>query len=460
MYKQEYISSYGLMTANAWICKPVDYEDILHCFQFARSKGLKICPLGSGLSFSHVALLNQQIALDMTNLNDILRLDLENCTITVQAGTRITDILKLILPLNFTLVGLTGSLGNTIAGNISNDVNGKDSWKHGNFSANVIRMKIMFTSGEIKSIDRESDPDLFHAIVGGLGLIAVILEATLKLHVIPSLLVEKETVKCGNLEETIFQFEKLDSLKDELAYSWTDAYASEKNTGRGLFEKARFIESNQKINQEELKQMLTPKARIAGLKTEFFWKIIRNTYVSPLHQLAGYFKYHQPILNPKSTALFPSYQYPMVKYLPQWNLLFYPDGFREAQLLFPVSGFEKAYVELLGFCRKNKITPFICAIRRHKEQEGLLSFADNGYSLTLNYGLKGLSTERRNTIQKQLMELCLKHRGKVYLGKFPFLDHSDFRDMYAKSGQYLRIKKETDPDTLLWSDAASEFLFD
>lgn len=64
--------------------------------------------------------------LDLTKLDKIVEFDWNKSTITVQAGTRISTILRLVLPLNLTLVSITGFMKNTVVGNISNDVNGKD----------------------------------------------------------------------------------------------------------------------------------------------------------------------------------------------------------------------------------------------------------------------------------------------------------------------------------------------
>src|SRR5690606_20581376 len=230
-----------------------------------------------------------------------------------------------------------------------------------------------------------------------------------------------------------------------------------KNYGRGLFEKANFIESNhsKSINWDSY---LTQKKSIAGIKTELFWKIIRSVYTPKIHEVASTIKYKKPIICSSKTMIFPEYQYPMTKYLPQWNLLFYPKGFRELQMLFSIENFEIAYFETLSYCKKNNIVPYICALRKHKNQEGYLSFAKNGYSFTINYGINNLSENQLNKITKELVNICLKHNGLIYLGKFPFLDKNEYQAMYPLHNSFLDIKKKTDNSSILWSEAATLLL--
>lgn len=458
MLSRKKINSFGLISADSFYCQPQSYEEIAEILRHAAKNSMKVCPLGSALSFSNVCLINNQIALDITLLNKVLLLDFAKSLIKVQAGVKVPDILKTILPHNYTLAGLTGSMGNTVAGNIGNDVNGKDSWKYGNFSSNVIAMKIMLSNGEIKEIEREKDTAVFNAIVGGLGLIAVILEVTLKLIPIPSYMVQVKSVKHKNLASVLSAMKQLSPEKDEFAYCWTDAYAPSKNLGRGICELALFVENDGSVTSKKLLDYFVQRKKIFGLRKEHFWSIIRKTYTSSVHQLAGYAKYYNPFSGSTAITPFPLYQYPMVKYFPDWNLKFYPHGFREAQLLFPIDTIENAYVETLRFCRKESIVPLICSIRKHKEQEGYFSFAGEGFSFSVNYALKGLSQQRREFLEAGITDLTLKHKGKSYLGKYPFMSLSAVKTMYPNTDKFLAVKKITDPDTILWSDAANNIL--
>ena len=109
------------------------------------------------------------------------------------------------MPHNWILVGLSGSVTDVIGGMLATNVHGKDSWKNGNFSQNVISFKIMLADGTTKEIRKENDLELFNSIVGGLGFLGLITEITLKLKPIPSYMVEQKSQRITNFE-TLFDF--------------------------------------------------------------------------------------------------------------------------------------------------------------------------------------------------------------------------------------------------------------
>jgi decaprenylphospho-beta-D-ribofuranose 2-oxidase len=446
------ISSYGLIQVESFVDYSKSYEDVATAIIKAQKKGLKICPFGSSLSFSNVGLVSNQLALGLKNLNKILSLDIEKKEITVQGGVKVPEILKQILPLGFTLIGLTGSLGNTVAGNISSDTNGKDCWKNGNFGKNIISMKLMLANTEIVEVSPSEKADLFYAVTGGLGLLGVVLEIKLSLYPIPSGVLHTKSLKFNSVESLTELMFSLDSEKTDFAYCWTDPFAPQKNLGRGLLETAQFVENTSNKNLNFDKAFLQ-KEKIFGFSPSNFWSIAR-LFSSPLFfNLSSDLKY---FISPKSksrTVLFHEYQYPMIKYFPQWNLKFYPAGFRENQIFFPAQVFESAYKEVLFACRKHGLTPNICAVRKHIAQKAYLSFGGEGFSMTINYGLNDVSKKKRLLFEKEILEITLKYKGQFYLSKFPFIKSESISMMYPQFSKFIAIKKHYDPTNLFWSDA-------
>src|ERR1043165_1077533 len=233
-YPEQKVSSYGLIEVRSQVCTPRTYDDVVACIQYARNIVFKICPAGARLSFSNVCLIDKQISLNMRMLNQLVSLDVEKGEVTVQAGMLTTHLLAVIMPLGYTLVGLTGSLGNTIGGEIGNDVNGKDSWHAGNFGSNVLGLKVATGMGEIIDVDRQHNPEWCNAIIGGMGLTGVILEVRLKLKRIPSFVLRTNTGKCNNITALLSEMNNLDKSKTDFAYCWTDPWAPESSLGRGL----------------------------------------------------------------------------------------------------------------------------------------------------------------------------------------------------------------------------------
>lgn len=452
-YPEKLLYSYGLFSASSYVCSPKNYNDVLQCIDYARQTGYKICPAGSRLSFSNVCLIHQQISLDIRPLSKIVKWDIEQNEITVQAGMLTTELLAFILPQGYTLAGLTGSLGNTISGDISNDVNGKDGWHKGNFGANVVALTIATAQGEIRTIQRQQEPELCNAIISGLGLIAVILEATLKVQKIPSYLLHTRSQKVSNISELIQTMQTLKVGEADMAYCWTEPNARGKNIGRGICETAVYTENTNNYPVDKLLVGLIQKKNIGPFSPEVFWAVMRKIDFPFTYRLAGYAKYFLSANRSKTTP-FHQYQYPMLKYFPKWNLKYYPAGFREWQILFPDACFEKAYTEVLLLCQQHKFVPYICAVRKSIRQSPYLSFSGNGFSMTVNYGLNDHPESKRLLFEKELLELLLQFSGKVYLGKVPYFNRATVHKMYPEFAQFLRVKQLVDPGNLFWSDAA------
>ena len=452
-YPEYLLFSYALLSAKSFVCTPQNYDEILGCIDYAKNNSLKICVAGSRQSFSNVCLIKENISIDIRKLNNILNFDEENQEVTVQSGILTADLLIFLLSKGFILNGLTGSLQNTIAGEIASDVNGKDSWKNGNFGENVVGLKLITASGNILNIQKNEDPDTLNAVIGGLGLTGVIIEVTLKICCVSSLILRTQSIKVQNINELTEAMFSATKTEIDFAYCWTDPFAPRDFLGRGFCEVAAFDNADEKLTAREMLKGFKQKTKIGPFKPEIFWALFRKIDFAIAYQIAGYAKFYLS-RNKKRKISFPEYQYPMVKIFPKWNLKYHPHGFREWQILFETENFEAAYKEVIRLCRTHKFTPYICAVRKHKKQTPFLSFAGNGFSMTVNYGMNDHPTERRIKFENELTRLVLDYKGKVYLAKYPFLSKQVVEKMYPQFSFFLDVKNKIDSENLFWSDAA------
>lgn len=457
-YPKQVLSSYGLLQATSYVCRPKNYDEVLTCIAYAKQHGFKICPSGSRLSFSNVCLADKQIAMDLRDLNTLLQFNEEKKEVTVQAGMLTAKLLAIIMPRGFTLVSLSGSLGNTIAGDISNDVNGKDGFKHGNFGANVVALKIATASGTIIDVNAQNNEELYNSLIGGLGLIGVILEVTLRLKSISSFVVKSAGIRFSSISDLVQGMNSIDPGKTDFAYCWTDPYAPNNSLGRGICEMGAFTEDSGDYSATDLVAGFEQKNQFGPFEPKTFWWLYRKLEFKAAYQIAGYLKY---FFNGSAyrQQLFTAYQYPMVKYLPQWNLKYYPLGFREWQILFSSKNFEAAYKTILLLCRQYNFVPYICAVKKHKAQNSYLSFSGDGFSLTVNYALADLKINDRLAFEEELLKTIISLSGKVYIGKTPYFSKPVLEAMYPDAGKFLLVKSKTDPGNLFWSDAAEKILF-
>ena len=453
-FEKKIIRSYGLLSAHSFYCKPSTVEEIIECIDYAKQHSLSICPYGSGMSFSDVCLIDNNVSLDITGLDKIIKFDSVNGTITAQAGILTIDILSIIMPVGWYLCGLSGSLRNTIAGDISNNVNGKDSWKYGNFGNNVKSMKIALADGTVQEIDSDNNSELFYATIGGMGLLGIIVEVTLQLIKIPSYIIVNKSERFKNFDSLMNKMDVLDEKVNSFFYAWTDAFAKSDSFGRSIAETARFADDGEDVSIEKFNKGFIEKKRIGFLPPYIFWKLFGMIESQKFFMAANAMKYHFSGAESIQTKTFPVYQYPMIKHFPQWNLKYLPKGFHEFQPVFPKNNFKDAFSAVLKVCRQYDCLPQLCAIRKHKKESYYLSFSEDGYSFTINYPLKAFTAKVLEEFNRKLIDAVLHYNGKIYLGKFPFITPSECKEMYPLYNQFLDIKNRVDPNKIFSSNAA------
>ena len=137
------ISSYALSSsAQSSVIQPKNIQEIENCLKYAKKNKLKIAIMGSGNSWTDVFLATDQLIVDLSHFDQINSFDKENGIVNVQSGVKIGNLLAKLMPENFTLIGLSGSVTDTIGGMLASNVHGKDTWKEGNFGQNIISFTI------------------------------------------------------------------------------------------------------------------------------------------------------------------------------------------------------------------------------------------------------------------------------------------------------------------------------
>ncbi len=452
--KEKKITGFGLFkSVETSVVTPKNIDDIEQSIEFAKKKNYKIAIQGGGNSYSDV-FFNNNLVIDTKNLNSIKSFDTEKGIITVEPGLRIGDLLEKIMPFNWTLVGLSGSVNDAVGGMLSTNVHGKDSWKNGNFDENVLSFKIIFADGSIKNIKKETEPELYNSIIGGLGLFGIILEITLQLKPIPSYMVEHKVQRIQNLESLIDFFYSLENNNIDYAHALINPFLTGENLGQGIADSASFIH-HENCSHTEFNEFLEKKSKIYMLKPKTFWSLSKLFWNNTSNNIISNMRYNKTSQHSqKKIVPFPKYQYPHSA-RPNFNFLFVPNGFFEIQTIFNKNIVMTAFSELLLLAKQYKFQPFICGIKRHKASSTYLSFANDGLSLTMNLSLNVQTQEIRNEYCKKLTEIILKHGGKTYLAKHPYFSKDDFQKMYPNYKKIIELKTKYDQNNLFYSDATS-----
>ncbi|XP_035827092.1 L-gulonolactone oxidase isoform X2 [Aplysia californica] len=144
---------------------------------YAREKGKKVKVVGFGHSPSDIA-CTTDFMISLKRYNKVLKVDEEKSQVSVQAGCLIKDLNHNVLPahnLAFSVQGTVDDL--SAAGVISTGTHGTGT-NFGIVSSYVVDLTLMKASGEIITISKEENSELFNAAVLGLGSLGVILSVT------------------------------------------------------------------------------------------------------------------------------------------------------------------------------------------------------------------------------------------------------------------------------------------
>jgi FAD/FMN-containing dehydrogenase len=83
----------GSVDTQCTVAYPANEQQCRETLDFCREDGLTVCPRGSGRSYGDAILNDGQVLLDMRHMNRILAFDSDSGRVSVEAGTRIIDIL-------------------------------------------------------------------------------------------------------------------------------------------------------------------------------------------------------------------------------------------------------------------------------------------------------------------------------------------------------------------------------
>ena len=188
---------------------------------------------GLGRSYGDCAVNGGGQVLGMSRLQHLLSFDERTGTLTCEAGASLESIIATFAPRGWFPMITPGTKFVTVAGCIANDVHGKAHHAQGSFSTCVDAITVLLASGEIVPASRDQNADLFWATFGGMGLLGIILTATIRLRRIETTYFHQKSIRANSLEEMLAA---LDEHDHTFPYSVAtlDVVATGARLGRGV----------------------------------------------------------------------------------------------------------------------------------------------------------------------------------------------------------------------------------
>jgi len=159
--------------------RPATTDAVQRAVAAAAASGLRIKPVGSGHSFTGIAVA-PGVQLDLTDLSGVIDADVATGRVTLAAGTRLHELPGLLAPYGLAMANMGDIDRQTIAGATSTGTHGT-GLGFGGLATQIVAAKLVTGTGEILTVSETERPELLPAVRVGLGALGVLVEVTLQL---------------------------------------------------------------------------------------------------------------------------------------------------------------------------------------------------------------------------------------------------------------------------------------
>jgi len=160
-------------------CEPTTEQDVVDIVRAARTAGTHVRIQGAERSHSWSQFtVTGDTLVNLDKLNKPLVADVLNKRYTVQAGIRIKDLVKALSLVNLGLRNTGSIMEQSIAGAISTGTHGTGLGL-GNLATQVVRVKIVTGTGEVKEIT-ENELALLNTVRVNVGALGILTEVTVQ----------------------------------------------------------------------------------------------------------------------------------------------------------------------------------------------------------------------------------------------------------------------------------------
>ncbi|MBI5142507.1 MAG: FAD-binding oxidoreductase [Nitrospirae bacterium] len=386
---------------------------------FIQMVDVSVLPRGKGRSYGD-SCLNQNGYLISTRLLDkFIDFNPVSGVVKCDAGVTLDEILKVFVPKGWFPSVTPGTKYVTIGGAIANDVHGKNHHIAGTFCKHVRCFELLRSDGERYLCSRDTNSQLFHATIGGLGLTGIILWAEITLRPIMNSLIEAESIQFNGIDE-FFQI-SLESSGYEYTVSWLDCQYGGKYPVRGIFMRGN--------------HPLSVDGASCGIVHAYqAWKSVPcdapscflSRHTVKLFNTAYYHK--QIFRHQKRIVHYDTFFYPLDG-ITNWNRMYGKNGFLQWQCAVPVTADNMAIKTIIHKIIESKLGSFLAVMKEFgsQPQEGMLSFPMPGITLALDFPNAG---QKLFSLLEYLDSVVIKAGGRIYPAKDSRMSEETFQASY------------------------------
>lgn len=378
------------------------------------------------------------ILLDMKNYDKILDLDVKEKRITVQSGATWAALQEYINPYGLALKVSQSQNIFTIGGSLSVNVHGRDI-RHHALIETVESFRLLDAKGQILTVSREENSELFHTVIGGYGLFGVILDVTL--HLTDDELYNIKT-KSLHYDEYTSYFKREVLQNDDVKM-----HLARISVAPGSYLDEMYVTDYYRTNdQTRLSDYDTLKRETIIAVPKFFLSLSRyndwgknrfwETQKAYTANIDGNLVSRNNVM--RSDSAFMDYSNPTKTEVLQ-------------EYFVPIDQFADYIDDLKRTLSDEKDFNLLNITIRYVEHndESLMSYAkDDMFALVMliNQGTDDESKDNTGRVIRNMIDVTLDHNGSYYLPYYGYPTKTQLFEAYPRTEEFFRLKKKYDPD--------------
>ena len=381
-----------------------------------------------------------------TRADRVLAFDPSTGVLRAEAGLSLSELTRVFLPRGFAAPVVPGTEFVTLGGMVAADVHGKNHHRTGTFGRHVRQLRMRVADGRVLEISETSEPELFLATLGGMGLTGQILEVEVQLRPIPSGWLRAESRAYPHIDALVEALCEA-SARSPSTLTWSDPTARGRALGRGVLITGDWVEASEapKDPPRWRPPIEMPFDLPSGLIGPWSLPAMNSLYFH-LHRRA------------RASVQGPRAFFHPLDGIGHWNRAYGRRGFVQYQCVVPIDrepGIVRRLFEIL--VRKGGAS-FVSVVKDFgAEGRGLLSFPRPGITISLDLPMRGSATQ---ALVDRLNDEVAAAGGRIYLAKDALTRPEHFRAMEPRLALWNELRRKWDPNAKLRSALSVRLLGD
>lgn len=393
--------------------------------------------LGRSYGDSSLPASTADLALNTVLADRLLAFDEASGKVRAEAGFTMRELYRVFLPRGWFAPVTPGTSFVTLGGMVASDVHGKNHHSDGTFGRHVTGLRLMVPDGRVIDCSPQTEPELFWATIGGMGLTGHILEVEFTLKRVPSPWIYQYSERVPDIDTFMRRLEEVGHAWP-MSMGWIDCISRGASMGRGHLMAGRWAtpgEAPARFPRQlprlrlpfELPDLALSPLSVRLFNFAYYWKHLRRQA--------------QGIVHPEV------FFYPLDAIL-DWNKGYGKRGFTQYQVVLPKADAARSAKAFLELLTREGGASFLCVIKDCADEgQGLLSFPLPGISVALDIKI----TDQTQRLVDRLNQFVISAGGRIYLTKDLFTRPEDYRAMDPRVDRFLAVRRKWDPDLRLRS---------